>query len=123
MMNPNSFSYIGIGIAVLFFLAIGGFYAINDLGLREITTSARVIDKHYTPAGSTYRTTVINGQTIVQPQGTDDIYAVSFEINGQAKLGLVSKEQYEKIEPGAQVIITAKAKRITRELEVVSVSF
>jgi hypothetical protein len=122
-MNPSSFSYIGIGIAVAFFLLMGLFFAINELGLKEFTTEATVLEKQYTPSGSTYRTTVINNQTIVQPQGTDEIFAARFDVGGVDQLGLLSQEQFEGLEIGKRVIITARKKRITQDMQIVNVSY
>lgn len=122
-MKPAHFSYIGIGIAAIIFIAFGAFHAVNEYGLQEFTTEAVVLDKHYTPPGSTTRTTVVNNQTIVQSHGTDEIYAVSFEIDGLQHLGLLTEDQFEEVEIGTQVLITARTKRITKDMQITHVAY
>lgn len=117
----NSYALTGIAIGAGIFAVIAGYYVINEVGLSDSSGEAIVVDKHYTPSGTSYRTTVVNNQTIVQPQATGDIYAVVYEIDGQQLLGTHDEALYEKLQIGDSVIVTFKTTRITQQKRVIDV--
>lgn len=117
----NSYALTGIGFGAFIFIGIAGFYSINHLGLASSTATATVVDKHYTPSGTSYRTTVVNNQSIVQPQKTDEIFAVVYEIDGEKILGVHNKTLYDRLEINDEVIVTITTTRITQQTLVIDV--
>jgi hypothetical protein len=114
-----------IWIGALVLIAIAAyviFMALDAVGLSSQRGEATVVGREHLPAGTTYATQVIGGQTRTLPQTKPDTYVLELEIGGERVRYPVEKELWDSLEPGARVNARWIRRRITRALQVQDVA-
>jgi len=119
--RANPFAYIFPALALCAVLIYFFYAAIDRIGLGTRDSVATVTGKRFTQGGKSYYTTVVNGQSFVQSQGTPETYAITLIVDGEQTSGLVSKQQFQSINTNDSVQVTIQRTRITKRLQVVEV--
>ena len=117
----NIMLYIG-GLMLAGILIYFSFTAMNSLGLKDRSATARVISKGYRQAGQTYITQKVGNRMLTLPQFTPEMYLLELEIQGKATSCAVAKTIYDRVTAGDQVTVVYQRKRITGGLQVLTVS-
>lgn len=117
----NIMVYIG-GLMLAGILVYFGFTAVNSLGLKTQPATAQVISKGYREAGQTYTTQKVGNSVLTIPQSTPEMYLLELKINGETTHSAVARPIYDRLHAGDQVTVVFQRKRITRGIQVVSVS-
>lgn len=111
------FSVVALGAVALYFL----YGAVDRVGLEVHPAVATVLDKQFTKSGRSYYQTAAGGRSWVQSQETPETYAVVLKVGNERTAGLVSKQQFERLQPSDSVPVKIRRTRITRRLEAVEV--
>lgn len=117
--NPFAyiFSVLAIAAVALYFL----YAAYDRWGLEVSSTFATVTGKQHTQSRKTYRTTIIDGRSMVQSDEIPEVYAVVLMVGNEATSGMVSKELYDSLQTEDNVQVKVRRTRMTRRLEVIEV--
>jgi hypothetical protein len=119
--KPTNFMlYIG-GLMFAGLLIYFAFTAVNSLGLKEQSATARVIVKDYKEAGSTYVTQKVGNRILTIPQSQAEMYLLGLDVQGKSSLCAVAKTVYDRLNIGDQVEVVFRRKRVTGSVEVLSV--
>ena len=105
------------GVAVYF-----GFMALDGFSLESHEGVARVTDKEYREAGTTYTTQVIGGSTRTIPQTTGEMFILGLDIEGHATEAAVTKDMYSTVRTGDAVQVTYQRRRLTGALQVIDIT-
>lgn len=109
--------WVGLVIVILV-LGYGVCTAVDRAALPVEKAQARVTAKRYLPPGKTYITQMINNRPLVIPQARGESFAVELDMAGTAAAAVVSKDLYERLQPGDEVTVTFSRTRIRRRIEV-----
>ncbi len=119
--HPARFMLLFGGIILLAIISYYGFWAINSLGLEDLSAFAKVVDKEYRKEGKTYTTQIVGGRSLTRSQKTPEMYIVSFKFKGESIGGPVDKDLYQALKVGDTVEIIYRQQRITGGLQFVEI--
>jgi hypothetical protein len=119
--HANPFAFVFPALALCAVVIYFVYAAIDRIGLEVIDSVGTVTGKQFTRGAKSYYTTVVDGQSFVQSQGTPESYAVMFLVNGEKTSGLVSKRQFHFLNTNDSVPVRIRRTRITKRLQVVEV--
>jgi hypothetical protein len=111
----NPFMFIFSVIAVLGVISYVLYSAFDRFGGEVSTTVATVTGKQYTPGY-----TKLNNMDQIQTY--PDIYALSLNVDGEATVGLVTKEKFESLNANDTVHVKIRRTRLTQKLQVIDVA-
>jgi hypothetical protein len=97
------------------------FQAVDGLGLETNVAPAQVVAKGYREAGRTYVTQIINNRPLVVPQTTPEAWFFELDLSGARTEAVVTRETFERVQAGDQVIVSFARRRLTGGLTVVNV--
>lgn len=117
----NPFVYI---FPLVLLVGFGGYYlygAIDRWGLALETVDAVVTDKVFTPGGTTYNQVISGGRAWTQANKNEDYYAIQLLVRDEPTVGLVTKDEFERLSKNDRVHATVRRTRISGRLEVVDI--
>ena len=121
-VKANPIAYIlpalAFGAALLYYV----YGAVDRMGLSSTTMEARVTGKNYAPGSTTYNTNVAGGRSWTQSVKNEDMYIVALDVGGTPSSALVSKDLYQTLNTDDRVRVQVQYTRISRRMQVVSVS-
>ena len=116
--GPSPFVYVFpalmLAAAVMYF----GYGALDRVGLATRTAATVVKGKQFAKGATTYHTTVVGNQNLVQSDQRPDAYIVTFDVDGEQSGGAVSKELYDSLNPGDKVQVHFQRTRFSHRITV-----
>lgn len=118
--NPFMVIFGGVVVGILLLYAL--FMAIDGLALEEKEGIATVVSKEVKEEGQTYVTQVIGGRTQTLPQITPEAYMLILDISGNPTSTFVEKNIYHNLNRQDQVTISYQQRRLTGQLQVLTLT-
>ena len=112
-----------LGAVIL--VAVAAYYAfasVDAMGLASQTATARVMGKDHRPMSQTYTREIIGGQMRTVPHVNPEMYILQLDLNGERASGVTDQLLFDRVNVGDTVKVTYQRRRLTRALQVVSVS-
>jgi len=120
--GPSPFVYVFPAVlltAVALYFAYG---AVDRAGLPTLHAEAQVTGKQRTPASTTYTTEVIGGRTMTRPTQNPEAYVLALQVDGEATGGVVSRDLFETLQPGARVHVDYRRTRLSKRILITGVT-
>ncbi len=120
--GPSPFVYIFPALLLVAAVLYFGYGALDRAGLAAQTAATVVTGKQFAQGSTTYHTTVIGNQNLVQADRNPDAYILTFDVEGEHTGGAVTRELYEALQPGDSVQVRFRRTRLTNRIVVTHVS-
>ena len=120
--GPNPFVYIFPAVLLIGAVLYFGYGALDRAALATKTAATVVTGKQFTKGSTTYHTTIVGNQSLVQGDQNPDAYVVLFAVDGEATGGAVTPELYESLQAGDSVHVRYRRTRLSNRIVVTEVS-
>lgn len=120
--GPNPFVYIFPALLVVAAVLYFGYGALDRAAVATKSATAVVTGKQFAKGSTTYHTTMVGNQNLVQADRNPDAYVLLFDLEGEHTGGAVSRELYDALQPGDSVRVRFRRTRLSNRILVTDVS-
>lgn len=120
--SPSPLVYVFPALLLLAAALYFGYAMLDRSALSTETAAAVVTGKQFMKGSTTYHSTLVGNQNVVQADQRPDAYYVTFEVDGEHTGGAVSRELYDALRAGDSVEVHYRRTRLSNRIVVTDVS-